>query len=230
MSAPPRRRRGRGGQGGHEPRARIRTREVRALELTVIGWSQHQIAADLGISQAAVSKLLKRIETRLLRELVETLQRQKARHALRLEHLFAEAMGAWEHSKADTTRRRQRKTQGGLAGAGATVAEVVVENQHGDPRYLDEARKALADHRKLWGLDAPQKVDLHASRDPYAGMTEEALRAALVRQTQLLGLADPTVVDAGTAAAGTADCPQGHAVTPDTPVSPEPETSHVHPE
>src|SRR5204863_3757960 len=35
-------------------------------------WSQPQIAADLGISQAAVSKLLKRIDTRLLRELAES--------------------------------------------------------------------------------------------------------------------------------------------------------------
>jgi transcriptional regulator with XRE-family HTH domain len=165
------------------------------MELTVLGWSQPQIAGDLGISQAAVSKLLKRIETRLLRELAETVQRQKARQTLRLEHLFAEAIRAWNESKADTTRRRQRQTQGGN-GAGATVAELVVENQHGDPRYLDEARKALADQRKLWGLDAPQKVDLHAARDPYDDMSEEALRAELVRQTQLLG-ANPTLIDVG---------------------------------
>lgn len=166
------------------------------MELTVLGWTQPQIARDLGISQAAVSKLLKRIETRLLRELAETVQRQKARQTLRLEHLFAEAMRAWNESKEDTTRRRQRQTRAG-AGAGATVAELVVENQHGDPRYLDEARKALADQRKLWGLDAPQKVDLRASRDPYADMPEEALRAELARQTQLLGLPNPTVIDAG---------------------------------
>lgn len=167
------------------------------MELAVLGWSQHQIAADLGISQPAVSKLLKRIETRLLRELTETVGRQRARHALRLDHLYAEAMRAWDASKADSTRRRQRKTQGG-AGADATVAELVVENQHGDPRYLDEARKALADHRKLWGLDAPQQVDLRASRDSYDDMTEEALRAELARQAQLLGVAPPAVADAVT--------------------------------
>ena len=87
MSATPRRRRGRGGQGGHESRARIRTRERRAMELTVIGWSQYQIAADLGISQAAVSKILKRAEIRVLRELTALVERHKARHTLRLEHL-----------------------------------------------------------------------------------------------------------------------------------------------
>jgi predicted transcriptional regulator len=221
-----RRRRGRGGQGGHEPRARIRTRELRAMELTALGWSQPQIAADLGISQGAVSKLLKRIETRLLRELAETVGRHKVRHTVRLEHLYAEAMRAWTESKVDTTRRRQRQTQGG-DGTGAIVAELVVENQHGDPRYLDEARKALADHRKLWGLDAPQKVDLRASQDPYAEMTEEALRAELARQTQLLGVANPTVIKVVTTDAGTTDHPNPNAATPDLAASSEKEMPRV---
>jgi predicted transcriptional regulator len=189
MSRSPRSRRGRGGQGGHEPRARIRTRELRALELANQGWSQHQIADDLGVSQAAVSKLLKRIELRILRELTDTVERQKARQSLRLEHLFAESMRAWTDSKTDATRRRQRKSQGGARGD-AVVAEVTVENQHGDPRYLEEARKTLADHRKIWGLDAPQKVDVRATRNPYVNLTDEELRAELDRQSRLLAAAD----------------------------------------
>ena len=160
------------------------------MELAVLGWPQHQIAAEIGISQVAVSKILKRVEVRLLRELAATVERQKARQTLRLEHVVTEAFRAWDQSKADTTRRRQRKTLGEHAGAGATVAEIVVENQHGDPRYLDEARKALADLRKLWGLDAPQKVDLRASRNPYDGLTEDALRDELARQARLLGGSD----------------------------------------
>lgn len=199
MSPKSSRHRGRGGQGGHEPRARIRTRELRAMELVVLGWTQHQIAGDLGVSQAAVSKILRRAETRVLQELTSVVERQKARQTLRLEHLFAEAMRAWETSKADSTRRRQRKTDGGSTRSGASVAEIVVENSHGDPRYLDEARKAMADQRKLWGLDAPQKLDLRASRNPYDGMTEEDLRAELARQGRLLGVpvppSDPPAVE-----------------------------------
>jgi transcriptional regulator with XRE-family HTH domain len=196
---PPRQRtgrRGRGGQGGHESRTRIRTRELRALELANQGWSQHQIAADLGISQAAVSKLLKRVELRILRELADTVERQKARQSLRLEHLFAESMRAWTDSQSDATRRRQRKSQGGKGGD-ATVAEVTVENQHGDPRYLEEARKALADHRKIWGLDAPQKVDVRATRNPYVDMSDEELRTELDRQSRLLAAANAAVTKEG---------------------------------
>jgi predicted transcriptional regulator len=194
----PRGRRGRGGQGGHEPRARIRMRELRALELSTLGWSQHKIAADLGISQAAVSKILKRIELRLLREMADTVERQKVRQTLRLEHLFAESMRAWEQSKTENTRRRQRKTDGRVGGGTSTLAEIVVEDQHGDPRYLDEGRKALADHRRIWGLDAPHKVDLKAVRNPYADMTEEALRAELDRQARLLAGTEPTATNAST--------------------------------
>lgn len=191
MTNKPHHRRGRGGQGGHEPRSRIRTRELRAMELLVLGWSQHQIAGDLGVSQAAVSKIIRRVEERVLRELRAVVERQKARHSMRLEHLYAEAMRAWSDSKEDSTRRRQRKTQAGAGSGGTTVAEVVSENQHGDPRYLEEARKSLADHRKLWGLDAPQKLDVRASRNPYDDMTEEALREELAKQTRLLEIGKP---------------------------------------
>ena len=158
--------RGRGGRDGHEPPSRIHEREVRAMELAVQGWSQRRMAAELSISQPAVSKLLRRVEERMLRELAEDVERQKARQTLRLEHLYGEAVRGWEQSKTDATRRRRRKPDAGAGRAGTTVAELVVENQHSDPRFLEQGRKALADLRTLWGLDAPQKVDMRATRLP----------------------------------------------------------------
>ena len=190
-----RRHRGRGGRQGHEPRARIRMREMRALEMSIQGWSQHAIGAELGISQAAVSKLLKRVEERALRDLSGVVQRQKARQALRLEHIYSESMRAWERSKAESTRRRQRKTQPGPGGSGTTVAEITVEAQHGDPRFLDEARRALADLNKLWGLDAPQRLDLRAARNPFADLTEDQLRELAAQQRALIDLSSALPVD-----------------------------------
>ena len=177
---------GRGGQQGHEPRARIRARELRVLERSVQGWSQRRIAAEEGISQAAVSKILIRAEGRMLRDLTAVVAQQKARQTLRLEHLYRESLQAWDESKGDATRRVQRKTQPGPGGTGSTVAELVVETQHGDPRFLDVGRKALADMRTLWGLDAPQKLDVRATQNRYEAFTEDALRTELARQHQLL--------------------------------------------
>ena len=138
-----------GGQGGAEPRRRIRLREIQVLDQVLMGRTQHQIAATLGITQPAVSKIVRRIEERLLADVTYKADRQRARQTLQLGYLYGEAMNAWQASKQDDVRRRQRKTDSG-GGAGATIiAEMVAENQHGDPRYLEVARKVLGDLRAL---------------------------------------------------------------------------------
>lgn len=167
--------RARGGKGGAEPRLRIRQREQCVLQLTILGRSQHQIAAEVGVSQPAVSKILRRLEERLARELAPMQERLRARHTLRLEHLYAEAITAWDASKQDHLRRRQRKTEG-HGGPGATVAELVSENRHGDPRFLDLARKALDDLNALWGVRLPERI---AASVDLTGISDEDLAARL---------------------------------------------------
>jgi predicted transcriptional regulator len=181
--------RGRGGKGGREPRSRVRLREIQVLEQMLEGRTQHQIAAASGISQAAVSKILRRVEERLLADVAWKVERQRARHTVRLEFIYAEAIRSWHSSKEETLRRRQRKTEGGSGGA-ATIAELVSENRHGDPRYLDEARKALSDLRTLWGVDAPERMSIEATT-PFASMSDAALQAELARQMRLLELTEP---------------------------------------
>ena len=154
---------GRGGQGGHEPRAQVQAREQRVLERSVAGLSQREIAAEEGITQSAVSKILQRVEARVFKEFVARVEQQKGRQDMSLRFIFQEGMKAWEASKTDATRRVQKKTQPAAGASSTTVAQLVVENRHGDSRYLEIARKALADQRRVWGLDAPHKVDVRAS-------------------------------------------------------------------
>lgn len=175
---------GRGGKGGYEPRTQIRIRESRVLELVLEGCTQHQIADALEISQPAVSKIVRRVEERLLADLAYKVERQRARQTLRLEHVYGQAMQAWKESKQEAVRRRQRKTDH-PGGAGSTIAELVSENSHGDPRYLDEARKALTDLRKVWGVDAPERVSID-SVSHFASMSDEALALELNRQLRLV--------------------------------------------
>ena len=173
----------RGGRGGHEPRARILERERRAVELSIQGWQQHQIAAELGVSQPAVSKILARTEDRRLQEIAQLVSRHKARQEMRLEHLFGQAMRAWNDSKTDATKRRQRQTHAG-PGQEQQLAELVSENRHGDPRYLAEARGALRDLRTLFGLDAPTRVLVAGT--PFESMSDAALEEAMLVQRHLL--------------------------------------------
>src|SRR5688572_27400721 len=110
MTVPLRRGRGRGGQGGHEPRLRIRQREERVQALSIQGRHQTEIAAELGISQAAVSKILRRLNDRAVGNLAGEMRRQIVQSMRRYDHFVVEALRAWERSKGGTTQRRQRKT------------------------------------------------------------------------------------------------------------------------
>ena len=214
MSPAPRRRRGRGGQGGHEPRARIRTRELRAMELTVLGWSQPQIAADLGVSQAAVSKLLKRIETRLLRELTETGPATEG---------AADAPAGTPLCRSDAGLGREQS--GHDPAASTPDAGRRWRRRAPSPRSSSRTSTAIRGISTKRGRRSPiiassggstprSKLDVRASRDPYDGMTGEALRAELARQTQLLAIAEPTVINAVTTEAITADRPASDPVMP----------------
>ena len=182
---------GRGGQGGREPRATVQARALRVLERSVAGLSQREIAAEEGMSQSAVSKILQRLEARRLGGTRGAGRAAKStRQTLCLDHLYRESLRAWEASKADATRRVQKKTQPGVGAPSATVAQFVVDTQHGDPRYLEVARKVLADQRRVWGLDAPQKLDVRATEGPFDAMSDEALAEVLAHQRQLLASLD----------------------------------------
>lgn len=185
-----RRGKGRGGKGGHEPRARLRLREAQVLEQVLEGRTQQQIADALGISQPAVSKIVRRIEDRLLADLAVKAERQRARQTLRLDYIYGQAIHAWQESKQEGVRRRQRKTE--HDGGASTVAELVSENRHGNPQYLEQARKALADVRKMWGVDAPARMTLDAR--PFAALSDAALDAELARQARLLRGVDASAI------------------------------------
>lgn len=151
MTRVARRRRGRGGKDGHEPPQRLQRREQEAVRLATEGMGQHDIARALGISQPAVSQLLRRVDERWLRENHDRVARQKAEQTRKLNHLYGEAMRSWEQSKAQRTRRRQRKTNAAGTGETDAVAEIIVDDSHGDARYLEAARRILADLSRLWG-------------------------------------------------------------------------------
>lgn len=149
-------------------------RQKRAWELIAAGKTQREIAADFGITQASVSELLARSELRILGELKDTVEIHKRKQIEVLERIVSMALTQFEKSCAKSAKASERTesdvTQ--LQGGSVTVPNLTPrrkirhleqQDQYGDPRFLAEARHALAEIREILGLNAPTKI---APTDP----------------------------------------------------------------
>lgn len=143
-----------GGKNGSEPRARIREREQRVVTLHMQGWTQQEIAAQENLSQPGVSKILRRVDKRAIKELGAQWVSHTVRRLRNLDYLSREARREWENSKKGHIRRRQKKAGGGSSDV--VLSQEVMIDEHPDPRLLEQARKAEETILNTLGADAIQ--------------------------------------------------------------------------
>ena len=187
------------------PRALVVERETTAWTMACQGRTQYEIAAKLGISQPAVSQILKRVSTRVLKQLETEVAQRKALQNIRLEGIYAEAMDAWHESKQPKKKSRSKKL---VAGGGLTPEQLTAARDgvplhvgqrtvreettneaatcDGNFLFLQTALAALADQRKLWGIDAPKQLDILDKRRPLEKLSEEELRQRAHENAALL--------------------------------------------
>jgi predicted transcriptional regulator len=157
--------------------ASVRAEQALALVIAE-GLTTREVAARLNISQSAASRALRRAEALALARLNDLAQTEKMRQIERLTLLYRESMAAWRQSKQDRVTKRSRQTD--ARDGGVRVAEVKTEESAGDARFLECARSALADMRKLVGLDRVTVEHLHTPvARPAADLTEDELEAKL---------------------------------------------------
>ena len=111
-------------------------RDERILELALERWSQRRIAAEVGLTQAGVSKALRRILTRQLATLTEEGEAYRTKLVLLAERRARAAREGHARSQADVTTRRQRKVAAGGGAAATTVVELDTQSAAGNPTYL----------------------------------------------------------------------------------------------
>jgi len=181
----PRRRKrwARGGKGGAEPRAVIRDRAVQVVTLAEQGHTQLEIAGRLGITQAAVSKILHKIDQQVWDELATRRSRFLGRAARLLHHVTRESLRQHEATKDGFTRQRQTKTTG-PAGATTVRQEVVIEKR-GDPRWLEQVRRTretavdLVGGTGTTGTDSEPDTAFDAPSRLLTRLSEDTLERAL---------------------------------------------------
>jgi hypothetical protein len=147
----------RGGKDGYEPRSRLLERAAHVLALHEQGLTQEAIGQTEGISQAAVSKILRRADERAVAALAQQWIARKMRSLRLLEYLSREGRRAWEMSKQGRVRKRQRKADG--AGGEPTVTHEIFVDEQPDPRMLDQARKAEEVIAEICGFIAVGRSD-----------------------------------------------------------------------
>jgi hypothetical protein len=139
-----------------------REREARVWKLRNIGYTHERIADEIGVDKSTITKMLQRLSLKASKALITEVVEEKYAQIGMLRHVVEESFDGWERSKQSakvmTTRTPTRQAGEGAPAAKPTDATVRVSDQDGDTRYLTEARAALADIRKLMGLDSPSKL------------------------------------------------------------------------
>ncbi|WP_148074680.1 terminase gpP N-terminus-related DNA-binding protein [Bythopirellula goksoeyrii] len=133
---------------------RINIRRQRVADLYLQGWTQQQIAVEVGVRQPTVSTDLKRIQMQWRESAVRDFDLAREVEIQKIDRVERESWAAWERSKKPsqtaitTDETHQRKTRRH------------VKNQNGDPRYLEQVNKCIASRRALLGLDAPSRMEI----------------------------------------------------------------------
>ena len=145
------RRPARGGKRGHEPRGIIDARAERAWELHLDHRSQREIAAELSITQVAVCKILRRKGDQHAAAFRDDHERREAVAYARNGRLYRESLDGYKRSQTDETWRRRRETTGADGVPRPILNEAEVHTRDGDPRYLEQAGRALEREITLLG-------------------------------------------------------------------------------
>ena len=126
------------------------------------GEQQTDVAREVGLTKQRVFSICERLRKLAFQELVDDFKDYRRVTLLRYEHVYSEAVAAWERSKAGT------KSQTETVGQADTAIVSTTRNEtFGNPRFLAEARGALTGIRDLCGFDAPQKVEMRSTHDLY---------------------------------------------------------------
>ena len=133
------------------------------------GWLQADIADELGISQATVSRDIKALQQAWLDSALIDFNEAKARELAKVDQLEREYWQAWERSCEDAETETQ-KAKGDVRKYEGNDGQFVQERpaevtktrkgQAGDPRFLAGIQWCINKRCDILGIDAPRRHEL----------------------------------------------------------------------
>lgn len=124
-------------------------RRQHVAELALQGLSQTSIAEHLSVNQGTVSHDLKIIRQEWRDSAVRDFDEARSVELQKLDLIERESWAAWQ---------RSQKPQQSAMFTGDTPgpqAKKSLANRYGDPRFLEQVNKCIAQRRSLLGLDIP---------------------------------------------------------------------------
>lgn len=119
------------------------------------GVLQTDIAKEVGIDQATVSRDLKAIRAEWLESRVRDFDAAKEVELQKIDEVERQAWAGWERSVGVVERKTKRsRTKGSEKEHEATIVEI---QQAGDSRFLKTVLDCIERRCKIMGLDAPEK-------------------------------------------------------------------------
>lgn len=153
--------------------------EEEAWNLRVHGWTQSRIANKLGVTQQAVSVMLKRAGVKFRERFMLDIKHVKDEQVAQLQLVADEALQGWFRSKEAIKRNVTKLKQGKGRGKKPYIDSKSVSEFEacGDTKYLTEFRKALEDIRKILGADAPLQITQVPNEVDLSLFSDEQLQA-----------------------------------------------------
>jgi len=165
----------------------LETRDREIYDRWISGERVGSISAEFGISKNTVNTVVNKVESELSRRFMEAHMQMRVRNTQRFEQLYFRSVRAFEESVGDDVSEVVSDTSSGKNTTTTT------KKASGDPRYLKEARESLEGIQKLWGLNAPERVQKEVAYHVDSIADDELVRRANafrgVRERLTAGLA-----------------------------------------
>jgi hypothetical protein len=158
----------------------IADRRQRVSEKYLRGMYMTDIARDMGVDTATVSRDLAELRKEWLDRSINHIDQKKAIELAKLDRLEVTYWDAWERSKLDAETEITKSTPNGH------VHEVRREGQSGNPAFLAGVMSCINKRCEILGLDAPKKADVTSGGQPIKQNDSEYDRA-LITLAEALG-------------------------------------------
>lgn len=138
----------------------IAIRRKQVADAYLRGRTQAEIAVELGVNQATVSRDLQALREEWKRSALIDIDEAKARELAKIDAMEIEAWQAWERSQLDAEVELTKMQGTDPEKPGKLEKQRRIEGQVGDPRFLQIVQWCINKRCEILGINAPVRQEI----------------------------------------------------------------------